>query len=253
MNNDRTVLIKNIGTCPIGLRDTQNRRYGLGAGEKMRISKITLQDILDRVTSKKIFEMGLVQVGNITPEDLYNMGLTEEEIDKLLDKSTIPAVVIKEDLAEEKEEVIEIEEPVIEEKVEEPVVEETTVVEEKPTPVKRTLGKFTISQDGPNFRYRLKASNGELLVVSELYTSEKACRTGIETIKKNAETAKVEIVDCVEITEEYANHVRQVDPVSYICGDFTPGRYAWILRNPQIVNPIPISGKLGLWNYNLDE
>ena len=86
-------------------------------------------------------------------------------------------------------------EPKVEEKVEEPKVEETPVVEEKPTPVKRTLGKFTISQDGPNFRYRLKASNGELLVVSELYTSEKACRTGIETIKKNAETAKVEIVE----------------------------------------------------------
>lgn len=65
--------------------------------------------------------------------------------------------------------------------------------------------------------------------------------------------AKVEIVDCVEITEEYANQVRQVDPVSYSCGDFTPGRYAWILRNPQIVNPIPIPGKLGLWNYNSDE
>lgn len=86
-------------------------------------------------------------------------------------------------------------EPKVEEKVEEPKVEEAPAVEEKPTPVKRTLGKFTISQDGPNFRYRLKASNGELLVVSELYTSEKACRTGIETIKKNAETAKVEIVE----------------------------------------------------------
>ena len=88
-----------------------------------------------------------------------------------------------------------VEEKPVEEKVEEPKVEETPVVEEKPTPVKRTLGKFAISQDGPNFRYRLKASNGELLVVSELYTSEKACRTGIETIKKNAETAKVEVVE----------------------------------------------------------
>ena len=84
-----------------------------------------------------------------------------------------------------------VEETVVEEKTE----EETPVVEEKPIPVKRTLGKFAISQDGPNFRYRLKASNGELLVVSELYTSEKACRTGIETIKKNAETAKVEVVE----------------------------------------------------------
>ena len=84
---------------------------------------------------------------------------------------------------------------VAEVKVEETKTEEVEVEDVKPTSVKRTLGKFTISQDGPNFRYRLKASNGELLVVSELYTSEKACRTGIETIKKNAETAKVEIVE----------------------------------------------------------
>lgn len=60
---------------------------------------------------------------------------------------------------------------------------------------KRNLGKFTISQEGPNYRYRLKASNGELLVVSELYTSENSARTGIETIKKNADTEKIEIVE----------------------------------------------------------
>lgn len=69
------------------------------------------------------------------------------------------------------------------------------VVEEKPTPVKKGLGKFTISQEGTDYRYRLKASNGELLVVSEPYTSEKAARTGIETIKKNVETAKIEVVE----------------------------------------------------------
>lgn len=76
--------------------------------------------------------------------------------------------------------------------VEEPVVEEA---KEEKAPAKRNLGKFAIAQEGVNYRYRLKASNGELLVVSELYASEKACRTGIETIKKNAETAKVEVVE----------------------------------------------------------
>lgn len=64
----------------------------------------------------------------------------------------------------------------------------------KSTP-KKVFGKFTISQEGENYRYRLKASNGELLVVSELYTSEKACRTGIETIKKNAEDSNFEVVE----------------------------------------------------------
>lgn len=33
-------------------------------------------------------------------------------------------------------------------------------------------------------------------------------------------------------------------------GDYTTGRYAWLLTNPlQFQNPIPIKGTLGLWNY----
>lgn len=76
------------------------------------------------------------------------------------------------------------------------------VVEEEETPVtpfkgepKKNLGKFTISQEGPNFRYRLKASNGELLVVSELYASELSARNGIETIKKNADSETIDFIE----------------------------------------------------------
>lgn len=33
-------------------------------------------------------------------------------------------------------------------------------------------------------------------------------------------------------------------------GDYTKGRYAWLLRTPvPFANPIPIRGSLGLWNY----
>lgn len=73
--------------------------------------------------------------------------------------------------------------------------EEIPVTPFKGESAKRNLGKFTISQEGPNYRYRLKASNGELLVVSELYTSENSARTGIETIKKNADSEKIEVVE----------------------------------------------------------
>ena len=76
------------------------------------------------------------------------------------------------------------------------------VKEEEETPVtpfkgepKKNLGKFTISQEGPNFRYRLKASNGELLVVSELYASELSARNGIETIKKNADSETIDFIE----------------------------------------------------------
>lgn len=36
-----------------------------------------------------------------------------------------------------------------------------------------------------------------------------------------------------------------------IFGDYTPGRYAWILDNIESLSePIEAKGHLGLWNYN---
>ena len=46
------------------------------------------------------------------------------------------------------------------------------------------------------FRFRLKAANGEVIVVSEAYTSKEGCVNGIESVKKNAPKAKVvEVMD----------------------------------------------------------
>ena len=145
MNNERTVVLQNVGDCPIGLKDTQGRFYRLNKGAKIRISNTTLLDILDYPGSKKIFDLGYVSIGNITPEELYNMGLTEEEIEQFLDKESIPTIVITPSLeAEEDEEVILVEEPVkeeIKEEVEEklvvkPVVKTTST--KKPTNKKST-------------------------------------------------------------------------------------------------------------------
>lgn len=66
---------------------------------------------------------------------------------------------------------------------------------EQPATNNRFIGKFTIAQENENYRYRLKASNGELLVVSEPYTSEESARKGINTIKRNVDTAKIELVE----------------------------------------------------------
>ncbi|ALS27177.1 PUA-like domain-containing protein [Paenibacillus sp. 32O-W] len=32
-------------------------------------------------------------------------------------------------------------------------------------------------------------------------------------------------------------------------GDFTPGRYAWELANVQCIEPVPVKGQQGLWNW----
>lgn len=68
--------------------------------------------------------------------------------------------------------------------------------EEKPVKEPKVAqGKYVLIQEGPNWRYNLKASNGEVIIVSEPYSSEKAVRTGIETLKKNIELSRCEIVE----------------------------------------------------------
>ncbi|PJZ83035.1 YegP family protein [Leptospira harrisiae] len=54
--------------------------------------------------------------------------------------------------------------------------------------------KFEIYKDkAGEFRFRLKAANGEIIASSEGYSSKQACENGINSVKSNAETA--EIVD----------------------------------------------------------
>jgi uncharacterized protein len=41
------------------------------------------------------------------------------------------------------------------------------------------------------FRFRLKASNGEIIAVGEAYATKEGCVGGIESVKKNAPIAKI--------------------------------------------------------------
>ncbi|TGK05715.1 DUF1508 domain-containing protein [Leptospira selangorensis] len=53
--------------------------------------------------------------------------------------------------------------------------------------------KFVIYKDAKGeYRFRLKAANGEIIAVSEGYSSKQACENGIESVKKNAPSAPVE-------------------------------------------------------------
>ncbi len=134
MNNERTVVLENVSDQPVGLKDTQNRTYRFGVGGKVRISEISLQDILDYPASRIIFNEGMIAISNITADKLYEMGLTEKEIKKYLGDN------YTEEVAEEEPEVKE-EEPetfvgytqVIEEPKEEPEIKK-----EKETPAPAT-------------------------------------------------------------------------------------------------------------------
>ena len=53
--------------------------------------------------------------------------------------------------------------------------------------------KFEIYNDKKGeFRFRLKATNGQVICASEGYTTKAACKNGIESVRKNAADASVE-------------------------------------------------------------
>ncbi|MBQ5607753.1 MAG: DUF1508 domain-containing protein [Oscillospiraceae bacterium] len=55
-----------------------------------------------------------------------------------------------------------------------------------------THPKFELYEDrGGGFRFRLKARNGEIIGVSEGYTSKASCLSVIESVKKNAAEAEI--------------------------------------------------------------
>ena len=59
-------------------------------------------------------------------------------------------------------------------------------------PKKCTNPKFELYRDKAGFfRFRLKARNGEIIAVSERYTSKASCENGIESVRKNAPDAEI--------------------------------------------------------------
>jgi uncharacterized protein YegP (UPF0339 family) len=58
-------------------------------------------------------------------------------------------------------------------------------------------GKFECYKDkGGEFRFRLKAGNGEVILSSEGYKAKASCMNGIESVKKNCSNP-----DCFEVKE----------------------------------------------------
>lgn len=54
------------------------------------------------------------------------------------------------------------------------------------------MSKFVIRTVNSGVKFDLRAANGQTVLTSEVYTTEAACRKGIESITKNAPTANVE-------------------------------------------------------------
>jgi len=59
------------------------------------------------------------------------------------------------------------------------------------------MGKFVIRETATGFKFDLKATNGEVIATSEVYTSKAACLKGAESVRKNAP-----IANFADLTEE---------------------------------------------------
>ena len=65
-------------------------------------------------------------------------------------------------------------------------------------------------------------------------------------LPRGAVIGTVEIVDCVPVEEL----VDSLDNRERLLGDYSPGRFAWVLQNPVMFKtPIPAHGKQGWWNW----
>ena len=54
------------------------------------------------------------------------------------------------------------------------------------------MSKFVIRNVPSGVKFDLKATNGQVILTSEVYSSEAACRKGVDSIIKNAPDANVE-------------------------------------------------------------
>jgi uncharacterized protein YegP (UPF0339 family) len=53
-------------------------------------------------------------------------------------------------------------------------------------------GKFEVKKSAAGWKFNLKSGNGEVILTSEVYSSESSCKAGIESVKKAAPAANTE-------------------------------------------------------------
>ena len=62
------------------------------------------------------------------------------------------------------------------------------------------------------------------------------------------------LIDCIYMTEEYVENMKQNHSQEYLCGEYKVGRYAWVLDEIEPLEPpIKAKGALGIWNYFTDQ
>jgi len=118
-----------------------------------------------------------------------------------------------------------------------PVVEVIPVAE-LPATAKVTEGAFEILCDSAGkFRFHLKATNGQIIAVSQSYGAKESAIKGIASIKKNAPVAKVADLTTTERAMPESTHAAGIvqDPIFEI--QCNAGKFRFHLKagNGQII------------------
>jgi hypothetical protein len=69
----------------------------------------------------------------------------------------------------------------------------------------------------------------------------------LEDLPSGMIVARSRLVNCLPTDHEFVAGRRRRWPYEDHCGDYTPGRFAWILSDIDGIQPVPASGAQGLW------
>ena len=175
--------------------------------------------IFNKIETKRTEKALKTEFARLQTEKALDEEIAKENEEEKVEETVVEEEpVIEETVVEkpaEEEPVKEVEEvPTVEEKVEEePTVEEPVVEEEPVKEVEQPQaeeeaeqpkvvaykgrvyqGKYEVFEENNYYRYRLKASNGEVLFVSEMYASHDTALKSIDAIKRNLEKGKTSII-----------------------------------------------------------
>lgn len=99
---------------------------------------------------------------------------------------------------------------------------------------------------------------GELYIHASLTKTFKQAKNDIELTEliKDKQLnygliiCKCDLIDCIYMTNEYIEKIKNNNYQEYICGEYSEGRYAWVLDNVvPLEMPIKAKGQLSIWNY----
>ena len=101
-----------------------------------------------------------------------------------------------------------------------------------------------------NYRGRLYIHASSTKIPKEYKDNEQLMSlVNINELKYGNIICSCELVDCIEMTDKFIEDIKK-DKNEYITGVYAVGRYAWILKDINILDkPIKAKGHLGIWNF----